>query len=166
VPVAPRPQRASRRRARGASRATASLDTLAGRAVAVAPPAGWYSVQLRLPAPDAAKREVAATVSTARALRPDRRATVTLDAGSAVVLKRQRYADLDAGRRARGWARFLHTGEAFGVAGQTVALLVSLAGAGLVWTGLALALRRLRRALARRRAPGPALDSAPARTAA
>jgi uncharacterized iron-regulated membrane protein len=83
-----------------------------------------------------------------------------------VVLKRQRYADLDAGRRARGWARFLHTGEVFGVAGQTVALLVSLAGAGLVWTGLALALRRLRRALARRRAPGPALDSVPARTAA
>jgi uncharacterized iron-regulated membrane protein len=137
----------------------ASLDTLAARALAArtgagtggaagnaGAPAAWYSVQLRLPAPDA-KPEVAATVSTARALRPDRRATVTLDLATAAVTKQQGYADLDAGRRARGWARFLHTGEAFGAAGQTVAMLVSLAGAGLVWTGLALALRRLRRAV-------------------
>jgi uncharacterized iron-regulated membrane protein len=107
-------------------------------------------VQVRLPAPDAPRGDVTATVSTARALRPDRRVTVTLDAATGAVAKQQRYADLDAGRRARGWARFLHTGEAFGVVGQTLAMLVSLAGAGLVWTGLALALRRLARRLARR----------------
>jgi uncharacterized iron-regulated membrane protein len=76
--------RARAPRAPAASRpARASLDTLAARATSVAAAGGWYSVQLRLPAPDAPKFEVAATVSTARALRPDRRATVTLDAGSA-----------------------------------------------------------------------------------
>jgi uncharacterized iron-regulated membrane protein len=145
--------RARAARAPAASRpARASLDTLAARATGVVAADAWYSVQLRLPAPDAPKFEVAATVSTARALRPDRRATVTLDAGSAVVVKRQGYADLDAGRRARGWARFLHTGEAFGAVGQTIAMLVSLAGAGLVWTGLALALRRLRRVFGTRTA--------------
>jgi len=130
-----------------ASRSRASLDTLAVRALAgFDAPGAWYSVQLRLPRPDA-PGEVAATVSTVRALRPDRRATVTLDPGTGAVIRRQGYADLDAGRRARGWARFLHTGEAFGAPGQTVAMLVSLAGAGLVWTGIALALRRLRRAV-------------------
>lgn len=135
-----------------------ALDTLAARALAAAgaaAPGAWYSVQLRLPAPTGREggrdgaREVTATVSTARALRPDRRATVTLDAATGDVRKQQRYADLDAGRRARGWARFLHTGEAFGAPGQTVAMLVSLAGVGLVWTGLALALRRLRRQVGR-----------------
>ena len=58
-----------------------------------------------------------------------------------------------------GWLRFIHTGEAFGLAGQTVAGLVSAGGAVLVYTGLALALRRLaawrrRRALERADLPG------------
>ncbi len=140
----------------------AALDTLAARALGAAP-AAWYSVQLRLPAPGAPAFEVTATVSTARALRPDRRATVTLDAATGAVTKRQGYADLDAGRRARGWARFVHTGEAFGAAGQTAAMLVSLAGAGLVWTGLALALRRLRRALGAGRSARPAVGEPAAR---
>ena len=35
-----------------------------------------------------------------------------------------------------------HTGEVYGLAGQTVAGAVSLGGAALVWTGMALALRR------------------------
>jgi uncharacterized iron-regulated membrane protein len=136
--------------ARPASRTSrAALDTLTARALAAAGPGAWYSVQLRLPRPGGpGADEVAATVSTARALRPDRRVTVSLDGTTGEARRAQRYADLDAGRRARGWARFLHTGEAFGVTGQTVAMLVSLAGAGLVWTGLALALRRLRRAMA------------------
>ena len=49
---------------------------------------------------------------------------------------------LSTGRRVRSIARFLHTGEALGFAGQTIAGLVSLGGAFLVWTGLALAYRR------------------------
>ncbi len=40
--------------------------------------------------------------------------------------------------------RFGHTGEAWGVAGQTVAGLSSLGGVMLVWTGVTLSLRRLR----------------------
>jgi uncharacterized iron-regulated membrane protein len=39
--------------------------------------------------------------------------------------------------------RFLHTGEALGLAGQTVAGVVSLTSVVMVWTGLALAYRRL-----------------------
>ena len=38
--------------------------------------------------------------------------------------------------------RFAHTGEVLGIPGQTVAGLVSAGGVVLVWTGIALALRR------------------------
>jgi hypothetical protein len=40
--------------------------------------------------------------------------------------------------------RIAHTGEGAGVVGQTVAGLASLGDAFLVWTGISLALRRLR----------------------
>jgi uncharacterized iron-regulated membrane protein len=44
---------------------------------------------------------------------------------------------------ARSWFRFVHTGEQYGVAGQTIAGIASLAACFLVYTGLALAWRRL-----------------------
>ncbi len=44
---------------------------------------------------------------------------------------------------ARIWVRFAHTGEQYGVIGQTIAGLTSLAICFLVYTGLALAYRRL-----------------------
>ena len=52
------------------------------------------------------------------------------------------FASLNAGRRVRSWSRFVHTGEAFGFGGQTVAGIASAGGVMLVWTGIALSLRR------------------------
>lgn len=52
-------------------------------------------------------------------------------------------ANSSPGARARRWFRFAHTGEEYGVTGQTVAALASLAACFLVYTGLALAWRRL-----------------------
>lgn len=46
------------------------------------------------------------------------------------------------GRRLRMYARFLHTGELFGLIGQTIAALCTVATLILVWTGFALAFRR------------------------
>ena len=57
-----------------------------------------------------------------------------------------------AGQKARSWIRFLHTGEALGIIGQTIAGLVSFTSILMVWTGLALAYRRLVQPLLRRRA--------------
>ncbi len=45
--------------------------------------------------------------------------------------------------RARIWMRFVHTGEVYGLIGQTLAGLASLAAALSVYTGLALSYRRL-----------------------
>ena len=54
-----------------------------------------------------------------------------------------RKQDWSAGGQAWGTARFLHTGEYFGVVGQTVAGVVSLLACVLVYTGIVLAWRRL-----------------------
>jgi uncharacterized iron-regulated membrane protein len=44
---------------------------------------------------------------------------------------------------ARSWLRFLHTGEALGLIGQAVAGAASAGSLVMIWTGLALAYRRL-----------------------
>jgi uncharacterized iron-regulated membrane protein len=54
------------------------------------------------------------------------------------------------GQRARIWFRFAHTGEQYGVVGQTLAGIASLAACFLAYTGLALAWRRLLTPLLRR----------------
>jgi uncharacterized iron-regulated membrane protein len=126
--------------------AGAPLDTLWTRAAREVP--GWYSVQLRLPRPDDAR--VTATVSRTSAMRPDQRVTITLDAASGAIHEQQRYENFDSARKFRSWMRGLHTGEVAGVAGQTIAGLVSAAAVVLAYTGFALTFRRLRSSLARR----------------
>ena len=68
--------------------------------------------------------------------------TLTLDPFTGTVLTKSGFHDQNAARQVRGWTRFLHTGEALGFIGQTLAGLASLGGAFLVWTGLALSWRR------------------------
>jgi uncharacterized iron-regulated membrane protein len=100
------------------------------------------SVSLRLPnAPDAPWSFSVDTSSGAR--RPDRRAQVTFDRTTGELRRVETYQDQSRGRRTMGWLRFIHTGEAFGLVGQTLAGLVSAGGAVLVYTGLGLALRRI-----------------------
>ena len=68
---------------------------------------------------------------------------MTLDAATGEVVSWNPFTSQTPGRQARSWVRFLHTGEALGIVGQTVAGLVSLTSMLMVWTGLALAYRRL-----------------------
>ncbi|MBC8167351.1 MAG: PepSY domain-containing protein, partial [Bryobacteraceae bacterium] len=67
------------------------------------------------------------------------------------ITKAENFASLDAGRRFRTWLRFVHTGEYYGLPGQTVAGLASAGAAVLVWTGIALTLNRFRAWRARRK---------------
>lgn len=76
--------------------------------------------------------------------------SLKLDGVDGSVLEWGTFADNSPGRRARTNIRFLHTGEVFGFFGQTLAGLASLAACFMVWTGLALAWRRLIRPLFRR----------------
>ena len=82
---------------------------------------------------------------------PQKRTTFTVNRASGMVVKAEDFQSLSAGRRLRSWLRFAHTGEIYGLTGQTIAGLASAGGAVLVYTGLMLALRRLAAWLARRR---------------
>lgn len=75
---------------------------------------------------------------------------LTLDPVTAEVIRWEPFAAQNLGRRLRAWVRPIHTGEAGGLAGQAVAAGASAGGAVLVYTGLALAWRRLLRWRARR----------------
>ncbi|MYI07007.1 MAG: PepSY domain-containing protein, partial [Gemmatimonadetes bacterium] len=61
------------------------------------------------------------------------------------------FADETPAHRAQEFFRYAHTGEYWGVPGRLIAGLCSLAAVLMVWTGLSLALRRLRRLLVLRR---------------
>lgn len=76
--------------------------------------------------------------------RPDLRSQLTLDATTGEVVRWESFASFSLGRQLRSWARFVHTGEAGGVPGQTIAAFASAGAAVLVCTGFALAWRRFR----------------------
>ena len=92
--------------------------------------------------------------------RVDLRSTWTIQNQS--VVRSARFETLPLARRLRLWVRTVHTGEAAGLPGQTIAGLASAAGAVLVYTGLALTWRRLRAARTARSAarPTPAAPAA------
>jgi uncharacterized iron-regulated membrane protein len=76
--------------------------------------------------------------------RVDLRSTLNVERATGVVQNHERFESFSLGRQWRSWLRFIHTGEALGVVGQTVAGLVSGGAAVLVWSGIALSWRRFR----------------------
>jgi uncharacterized iron-regulated membrane protein len=116
-----------------------SLDALFARAATQVE--DWQTITLTLPQPGAATASFA--IDQGNGGQPQLRHTLTLDLASGEVSSWQPFESQTPGRRARSWIRFLHTGEALGIAGQTIAGFVSLTSVIMVWTGLALAWRRL-----------------------
>jgi uncharacterized iron-regulated membrane protein len=122
--------------------------------------AAWSAAQQRIPAwrtmttrfATSAKAPIVVTVDEGYGGQPQKRTTLTLDRASSAIAKSEGFDNLSAGRRARSWLRFAHTGEIYGLTGQTIAGLATAGGAVLVYTGIALAVRRLAAWLARRRA--------------
>ena len=84
---------------------------------------------------------------------------MTLDRYTGHVEQWQPFDSQSTGRQARSWIRFLHTVEALGIIGQTIAGLVSLTSLIMVWTGLTLAYRRLAAPPLRRRRPRTAFGA-------
>jgi uncharacterized iron-regulated membrane protein len=93
------------------------------------------------------------------------RSTLTLDGRTGAEVRWEPYAASSAGQKLRGWMRFAHTGELGGLAGEAVAGLASAGGGFLVWTGIALALRRFSAWRARRRAAALRRETPDARVA-
>lgn len=104
---------------------------------------GWKRLSIVLPAPEDASVEFVVDNGNGIAPMTRQQFRVARD-GSAVE-------PVDsAGGGPRFFVRFLHTGEIYGLAGQAVAALASLAAAVLVFTGVYLGVGRLRRMRARR----------------
>ena len=102
----------------------------------------WEATTLRVPASN--RGPLSFTIDLAHRGRPDKRSTISIARGTGEVVQAETFSDFNRGRKIRTWLRWIHTGEAGGLAGQTIAGIVSGGGAVLVWTGLALAFRRFR----------------------
>ena len=141
-----------------------AIDRAWARAQATVPE--WKTITLRVPA--RAGAPFAFTIVDGASWNPMARSQLTLDATTGEVRQWQPYAGQSLGQRARGWMRFGHTGELFGLTGQIVAGVACAGGTVLVWTGVSLAVRRFFnwRALRarRRRAAATTGDAVPAPT--
>jgi len=98
---------------------------------------GWKSINLRLP--QKANPNFVIQVQEGTSFRAFTRSMLTLDAVTGDVIKWEPYESQNLGRKLRLWARFVHTGEAGGAVGQTLAALAAMGALWLVWTGFAMA---------------------------
>jgi len=109
----------------------------------------WRTITLTIPAAEANSANL--TLDEGDGGQPQKRHVLTLDVSDGEVIKWAPFTSQSAGAQARRWVRFLHTGEALGLTGQTIAGIASFAAILMVWTGLALALRRFLRWLTKLR---------------
>lgn len=122
------------------------LDPLVARAESQTE--GWRTISFSLPTDAAAP--MAFSIDSGTGGQPQHRSQLTLDRATGDIVTFEPFSSYSAGRKLRTILRFTHTGEVLGIFGQTVAGIVSLGGAVLVWTGLALSWRRFRAWRARR----------------
>lgn len=108
----------------------------------------WAAVNVRWPAKDG---KLPFRVRTGRGTRPYEWTFLSYDVETGALTELSRYEDFRAGTKTLRWARWLHTGQALGLVGQIAGALTAVGAVVLAWTGLTLALRRLRRALDRTR---------------
>lgn len=109
----------------------------------------WRTITLSIPEATAVSANL--TLDEGDGGQPQKRHVLTLDVSNGEVLKWAPFTSQTTGAQARRWVRFLHTGEALGLTGQTIAGFASIAAILMVWTGLALALRRFQRWLTKQK---------------
>lgn len=136
--------------------ASPSVDRFLASAMAYEP--SWTILTARVPTSPASTTTV--TVDRGDGGQPHLRGTLTLDVNTAAVRSWDGFSTQSPARRTRSFLRFAHTGEFFGLTGQTIAGLVSGAAVVLVYTGFALSLRRFREWRGRRNSADPVRTAA------
>ncbi|MBP0481605.1 PepSY-associated TM helix domain-containing protein [Sagittula salina] len=101
----------------------------------------WKRAQIAVP--ESGAGVVALTLDAGNGQQPAAKTRLVMDRATGAVIRTETGATGTVGARLRLWARFAHTGQYYGLVGQAVAGLASLAAAVLVYTGMALGLRRL-----------------------
>lgn len=109
----------------------------------------WHSLSLTLP--EHADSNIEVAVNQSLGGQPQNQFTLSLDRHSGDLESISGLSDRSPGSQTRSIVRFLHTGEVLGIWGQTLAGLVSFASLFMVWTGFALAWRRLVQPLFRKK---------------
>jgi uncharacterized iron-regulated membrane protein len=115
-----------------------ALQELVARAGADTP--GWRTLTIDLPA--SIHDPVVVAVDRGNGRQPSKREDLLFDRATGELIERAGYPTFSRGFKIRRWLRFAHTGEVYGVVGQSVAGVVSLGAAVMVWTGLAMSWRR------------------------
>jgi len=105
----------------------------------------WNRIQISLPSDVGAP--VSFIIDQGNGRQPQKRHELVLHAASGEVTSWIPFSSKPRVSRWRSYTRYLHTGEVYGWFGQTIAAIVSMTSAIMVWTGLALAYRRLIRPL-------------------
>ena len=100
----------------------------------------WRTITLDLPASVDDPAVVAVDRGTGR--QPSKSEDLLFDRATGELVGRAGYPAFSPGFKVRRWLRFAHTGEVYGVVGQSIAGIVSLGAAVMVWTGLAMTWRR------------------------
>ena len=100
----------------------------------------WRSISLQLPT--SASAPLTFNIDSGTGGQPQKRGQLVLHRTTSAVTKWEPFSSYTRGRQLRSILRFAHTGEVAGIVGQTIAGIVTLGGAVLAFTGLALAFRR------------------------
>ena len=114
------------------------LQALVAKAVAGTP--GWRTITVSLPA--STRDPVVVAVDRGNGRQPSRREDLLFDRATGELVGRGGYPAFSPGFKVRRWLRYAHTGEVYGVIGQSIAGAVSLGAAVMVWTGVAMSWRR------------------------
>jgi uncharacterized iron-regulated membrane protein len=138
-PRAPRDSDQSRGPGAAPGVASFALDAAIDSGAARMP--DWRSITIQFPSANVKTLTVALDAGTGG--QPQLRGSLVLDRATGAVRRWEPFSSQTPGRRLRSILRFAHTGEVFGMTGQTIAGLVTLGSVVLAWTGVALALRRL-----------------------
>ncbi|MYD71825.1 MAG: PepSY domain-containing protein [Acidobacteria bacterium] len=113
------------------------LQALATRAGAEAPE--WRTMTVDLPR--AVHDPVVVAVDRGTGRQPSLSEDLIFDQSTGELVQRAGYPTFTPGFKVRRWLRFAHTGEVYGVVGQSIAGVVSLGVAVMVWTGLVMSWR-------------------------
>jgi uncharacterized iron-regulated membrane protein len=101
---------------------------------------GWRTASVRMQ--DVSGPSLTISVDRGDGGRPDLRSQVILERATGRVLRIENFSTYNEGRRLRMWARFVHTGEAGGILGETIAALTAWGAVALILTGFVLAILR------------------------
>jgi uncharacterized iron-regulated membrane protein len=109
----------------------------------------WRRIDIQVPSHSATMVDV--TVDEGTGGEPHKKRTLTFDRVSGDIVATSTFDDRTTAGKILSYFRWVHTGEAHGLIGQTIAGIVSALAVLMAWTGVALAWRRLISPILRRR---------------